>query len=323
MPTITRANGYPSFKAHGLISEKFSALLDKNLYARTYLPKVTSSKYIGQIKAKGDKITIAREPKIETENYVAGKPYDIHTSLEQPFTMTVNRGLRWRQYYDENDTMRTHITGLDAATINAAANAIAKDMENEFIGEFPSFVPGYNRAAEATGTGAGKISGKYTLGSATKPVSLTFSNVIEYLMQFTSVLDETDVSNESGQRSILIPTIVGHYLRSSEKLLDASKIGGASSLKTQQLTTLPGIGTIYVSNLLPKLDNGAFPVICMTKEAVNFVVAAQKTRIINDLDLYDGTLLRGYAIYDWGVAREEGLALGYVTPSQSAISLVA
>lgn len=318
MPTITRAQGYPSFKSHGLIEEKYSELLDKNLYARTYLPRVTSSKYIGQIKRKGDKITIAREPKIETEPYVAGKPYDIETTLESPFTMTVNRGLRWKQYYDEQDETRTHVNGLNTATINAAANAIAKDIETEFLGEFPDMVPTGNK-----GNDAGVISGKYKLGTAASPIALSFANVIEYLMQFTAVLDETDVSNESGQRSILIPTIVGHYLKSSEKLLDASKIGGASSLKTQQLTTLPGIGTIYVSNLLPKLDNGAFPIVCMTKEAINFVIAARKTRIINDLDMYDGTLLRGYAIYDWGVARKEGLALGYATPSQTAIASVA
>lgn len=315
MATITRAQGYPSFKTAGLIEEKFSALLDKNLYARTYLPRVTSSKYIGQIKNKGDKITIAREPKIETEPYVAGAPYEIQTSLEAPFTMTVNRGLRWKQYYDENDAMRTHVSGLNAATINAAANAIAKDIETEFLGEFADMVPSGNK-----GNTAGVISGKYKLGTAATPVGLTFANVIEYLMQFTSVLDETNVSNESGQRSILIPTVVGHYLRSSDQLLDASKIGGQSSLKTQLLTTLPGIGTIYTSNLLQKLDNGAFPIVCMTKEAVNFVIAAQKTRIISDLDMYDGTLLRGYAIYDWGVARPEGLALGYATPSQTPIA---
>jgi len=323
MPTIQRAQGYPSFKDKGLIETKFSPLLDKNLYARTYLARCTSSKYIGQIKKKGDKIVIAREPLIQTEDYVAGKPYDIKTTLEAPFEMVVNRGKRWSQYYDENDLSRSHVPGLNAATLNAAANALSRDIETEAIPELISYAPVYNRAAEATGKGAGKISGKYVLGSATNPVALTFANIVEYLMQFPAVLDETDVSNESGQRSILLPTIVAHYLRSSEKLLDASKIGGPSSLKTQFLTALPGIGNIYISNLLPKGSNGAFPILCMTKEAVNFVIATQKTRVIENMERYDGVLLRGYAIYDWGLARPEGIAVGYVTPSQTDIAIVA
>ena len=323
MPAIQRAQGYPSFKDKGLIETKFSPLLDKNLYARTYLARCTSSKYIGQIKKKGDKIVIAREPLIQTEPLVKGQPYDIKTTLEEPFEMVVNRGRRWSQYYDEDDLARSHVPGLNAATLNAAANALARDIELEAIPELISYAPEYNRAAEATGLGAGKVSGKYTLGSATKPVALTISNIVQYLMQFTSVLDETDVQNESGQRSILIPAIVAHYLKSSEKLLDASKIGGASSLKTQYLTSLAGIGNIYISNLLPKGSNGSFPILCMTKEAVNFVIATQKTRVIENMERYDGVLLRGKAIYDWGLARPEGIAVGYVTPSESSISLVA
>ena len=35
------------------------------------------------------------------------------------------------------------------------------------------------------------------------------------------------------------------------------------------------------------------------------------------------TLLRGYAIYDWGVARPEGLALGYAKPDETAIATAA
>ena len=318
MPTITRAQGYPSFKQHGFIKDVYSPLIDKNFYARCYLARTTSSKYIGQIKRKGDKVVITREPKITTEDYVAGKPYDITTNLEEPFEMHVNRGKRWKQYYDENDANRTHVVGLNSATINAATEAVARDIEVEYFNEFPSYVPSYN-----TGNAAGIKSGAYQLGSLDHPVLLDDENVLDYVMQFLHVLNETNVTNESGVISILVPDIVAYYIRVAEGIRDASKIGGKSSLKTRYLQPLDGLGDVYVSNLLPKMDNGAYPIICNVKEAMNFVMAARKTRVITDLDLYDGTLLRGYAIYDWGVAREEGLAIGYIKPNKQALSTVA
>lgn len=314
MPSITRAQGYPSFKQHGFIKDVYSPLIDKNLYARTYLPRTTSSKYIGQIKRKGDKVIITRQPKITTEPYVAGKPYDITTNLEDPIEMYVNRGRRWKQYYDENDANRTHVVGLNAATIDAAAEAIARDVEVEYFGEFPSFVPKCN-----TGNSAGCTSGSYQLGSLDHPILLDPQNVLDYVMQFLHVLNETNVTNESGVVSILVPDIVAYYIRCAQGVRDAHRIGGKSSLKTRYLQPLDGLGDVYVSNLLPKLDNGAFPIICNVKEAMNAVIAARKTCVKDDLDLYDGTLLRGYAIYDWGVAREEGLAIGYIKPNKSPL----
>ena len=318
MAEITRANGVPAFKDAGLIGEVWSKLIQANLKKRVYLSRTTSTKYIGEIKYKGAKVTVPRVPEIEVEDLEHLKPYGVSTKLNDSFEMTVNRGCRWKQVYSEYDQARSHIEDLDSKTITEAANKINEHVEREFISEYASLVPSINK-----GNTAGCISGKYVLGTATNPVTATFSNIIEYLMQFSAVLDETDVDNESGQRSILIPTILGHYLKSSEKLLDASKIGGPSSLKTQYLTSLPGIGQIYISNLLPKLDNGAFPILCYTKEAINFIMAVQKTRIIAQMEQYDATMLRGYAIYDWGVARKEGLALGYATPSQASISTAA
>ena len=319
MAAITYANGVPSFKNAGLIGEVWSKLIQTNLNKRVYLMRTTSTKYIGEIKRKGAKITIPRVPEIDIENLTHLKPYEVKEKLNDSFEMTVNRGCRWKQVYSEYDQARSQIEDLDSKTITEAANKINEHVEREFISEYANLVT----VAGNKGNSAGVISGGYTLGTAANPVTATFSNIVEYLMQFSAVLDETDVANESSQRSILIPTIMGHYLKSSEKLIDASKIGGASSLKTQYLTNLPGIGQIYISNLLPRLDNGAFPILCYTREAINFVMAVQKTRIIKEMELYDASMLRGYAIYDWGVARPEGLALGYAKPSQAAISTAA
>lgn len=319
MSQITYATGVPSFKGAGLIADVWSKLIQMGLYKRTYLGRTTSTTYIGEIKYKGAKITIPRVPEVDIEGLVHLKPYEVKEKLADSFEMTVNRGLRWSQAYSEYDQARSNIADLDSKTLMGVQNRIDEKVNAEFISEFPDLVT----VAGNKGNSAGVISGGYTLGTAANPVEATFSNIVEYLMQFSAVLDETDVNNESGQRSILIPTIMGHYLKSSEKLIDASKIGGTSSLKTQYLTNLPGIGQIYTSNQLPKLDNGAFPILCYTKEAINYVMAVRKTRVIKEMELYDATLLRGYAIYDWGVARPEGLALGYAKPSQTAIATAA
>ena len=82
-----------------------------------------------------------------------------------------------------------------------------------------------------------------------------------------------------------------------------------------------GIGNIYISNLLEPNELGAFPVIYLAKEAVSYAIAAQRTKTKEDPALLDGTLLHGWALYDWGVTREEGISIGWIKPNETALTV--
>lgn len=316
MTPIGRAQGYPSFKEAGMTLEKFSSILLRNLQYRTCWSHVTNSAFIKELVNLGDSITVARQPTIQVEPYVKGTPLKIKTRLGQPFKLTMDRASRWGQFYDELDLRRTHVKALTSSTITAAADAVEEQIEREAFDWIGDKAPACN-----VGNTAGLRSHSYQLGTADHPVLVTRANIAQYLMQFSPVLDETNLKNESGTRSVIMPTIAAYYLRSSEKLLDASQIGGVSSLKTQQLGSLMGIGNIYISNLLEPNELGAFPVIYLAKEAVSYALAAQRTKTKEDPALLDGTLLHGWALYDWGVTREEGISIGWIKPNETALTV--
>lgn len=316
MGPIGRAQGYPSFKEAGMTMEKFSSLLLQNLKYRTCWSHVTNSAFIKELVNLGDSVTIPRQPTIHVEPYVKGKPLTIRTNLGKPIKMTMNRASRWGQFYDELDQRRTQAKALTSSTVTAAANAVDEQVDREAFDWIMDKPPSCN-----LGNSAGLRSKGYQLGTADHPVLVKRSNIAQYLMQFSSVIDETNLQNESGVRSAIMPAILAYYLRSSDKLMDASQIGGKSSLKTRLLGGLDGIGNIYVSNLLEPNEIGAFPVIYLAKEGVSYAMAAQRTKTKEDPALLDGTLLHGWALYDWDVLREEGISIGWIKPNEDQLTV--
>ncbi|MBR6022509.1 MAG: hypothetical protein IK066_08845 [Kiritimatiellae bacterium] len=305
MPEIQVAQGYPNDKLAGYIKTHYSPRLLEAIHQRTYLGQMTTNSFYDGIIEMGDTVTIARSPKVHTEPYVEGGDYTFESSAEKPINLTINRGRQWSKFLDDKTLKRTHIKTLISDILNTATLQIAEDQETEYFGEFGTFVPTCNM-----GTSAGIKSHAYNLGTLDHPVIVDKTNVLDWLQQFTSVINETGVKNASNNRCVVIPEVVSYLLNISPNLRNASEIGGKSSLRTQYLTELPAIGRIYSSNLLGRLPNGAFPVICQTREAMAYATVAKDSKVVEPSNKH-GKFARGYVIYDWDPVREEGLAIGY------------
>ena len=301
------AQGFNGLKDTGAIMDVFASTVKETLYAKTFLPKITESGYLGQIKNKGQTVTIATVPRVKTFKYSRGMTLPINCESEPALELKVDRALAWTQFWDRLDQHQTHLKMLQPDTIAGAASQIAEDTEKEFLAEVATFPHAKN-----VGTTAGVQSGAYNLGSLATPVGVKADPIIPYLTQFFSVMAEHNISETDGPKSVLIPEMFRWYLVNSDQLSDASKIGETSTLKTNKVTSIGGID-IYTSTLLtPTVVGGhnVFPIFACAKKAMNFVVALNEVKTVEPSTML-GTLAKGVILYDWGNVRSEGVALGY------------
>lgn len=311
-----RVPGYPDFALNGFFVEKFSKQLLKTYWATTYLPKITTSGYLSEIADIGDKVTVQREPDVHITPYVKGGKYEVESSLPEPFSLMITRGGRWTKGWEDRDLRRSNIPSLLAKTAVAARNKIATTIEQEFFMDYcdttnglGKHIPAYNQGANA-----GKISGKYNLGTIASPFQLTVANSVPYFMRFSRIIGETNVPNESQKRSVIIPSVVAYILAQNEHLLDADKRGSSqTSLTTEKLLDLRNVGTIYESNLLPVFgdDQDIYPVIAFTKEALNYAMTCKETQM-EKVPMTDIQTVHGRFIYDWAAVRGDAMCIGFV-----------
>ena len=312
--TASRAAGYPDMKASGYIMDVFAEAVRAQLYAKTCLPQISESGYLGKIKDKGQTITIATAPRISSGPYDRGMVTPIESKAEDALVLKVDRARYWNQFWDRLDIHQTHLKMLQPETAKGAASQLSADIEAEFFAEAPTFAHAKN-----TGANAGIKSGIYSLGTAAAPVQVTKKNVMAYIGQFFSVMAEHNISDGDGGKSVVIPEWMRWYLVNTTELKDASQSGEKSSLRTNRVGNLWGI-EVYTSTLLTPVDgaNPAWPIFACTKKSLNFVIALNEVKVVEPYNMH-GSLTKGIVLYDWGNVRSEGIAAGYAYAGDSTI----
>ena len=168
------AQGFNGLKNTGAIMDVFATTVKESLYAKTFLPQITESGYLGQIKNKGQTVTIATVPRVKTFAYSRGMTLPINCESEPALELKVDRAMAWTQFWDRLDQHQTHLKMLQPETIAGAASQIAEDMEKEFLSEVATFAHAKN-----VGTAAGIQSGAYNLGTAAAPVGVKADRILD------------------------------------------------------------------------------------------------------------------------------------------------
>jgi len=300
----------------GLSPVQFSSVMMKRFYATTILPRTTTA---GDFKSLvgghlGTSIVVPRTPEIRIRKLKVGQPRPLETSKAKPLVLEIKYGTEWGHFEPDVDRYFTNVRDFTQQISKGAVAKNAAAIERHCFGLFPDFVPSYN-----CGNNAGKVGGGYTLGTVASPAVITKSNVEDYLAQFLSVIEETDVGMESGQFTVVIPPKMAYMLRTSDQNKDASKRGERSSLKTRQIPTILDYD-VYSSTLLAHATgySDVWPIYAYTKEALAFAMAVNKVNT-KEPDRVDGIEVYGQSIYGFDCEREDGVALGYVKFSDTAI----
>lgn len=171
--------------------------------------------------------------------------------------------------------------------------------------------------ASNKGASAGAIEGSYNLGTAGAPLSLTETNVIDFLTKCGGCLDQNEVPDDG--RWIALPSAVTQLIKSSE-LKNASVTGDPRSpLRTGYIGDIDRFQVLRTNRLSRVLDATsvmATNVVFGHKSAVTF---ATQLDHVDDVTLHNtfGRVYRSLTVYGYKTVRDQGLGTGYITVPNS------
>ncbi len=288
-----RAPGYTDISSNStgrFIPQIWTGKLVEKFYDATVFGEIANTDYEGEIKNQGDTVHIRTTPTLTIRDYQIGGSLNYENPTNPAVELQIDKGKYFAFQVDDIDEYQADIDIMDDwAGDGGEQMKIAVDTE------ILAYVPTGVSASNA-GAAAGVKSGSYNLGVATAWVSLTKANILDYLVDLGSVLDEQNVP-ESG-RWIVLPAWACGMIKKSD-LKDASLAGDSQSIVRNGRVGMIDRFMIYMSNNLDITVDGATNVtniIAGHKVGLTFAAQMTKMETLPNPNSF-GKLVRGLNVY--------------------------
>ena len=286
------------------IPEVWSSKLIVNFYDATVLTAISNTDYEGEIKSHGDKVQIRTTPELTIRSYQKGMNLQVERPDKPKITLNIDQGEYFAAVEDDVDKVQSDINLLDAWSKDASEKMKIKIDQNVLTGILPDV------SASNMGATAGRISQNINLGATGSPVQVTKTNVLDYLVDIGTVLDEANAP-ESGRWAV-IPAWMAGLIKKSD-LKDASLTGDSQSvLRNGRLGMIDRL-TLYTSHNLNKVTDGsyqAFSVLAGHKMGLTFASQMTNMESIRAESTF-GSIIRGLQVYGYKVVKPEALVKLY------------
>lgn len=287
-----------------LIPEIWSTKLLLKWYDASIIPQVTNTEYEGEIKDQGDKVIIRTVPDLTIRDYAKGQDLVYEQPESENIELLVDQGHYWAFRCDDVDKAQFDIEWMSKWSDDAGEQMKIKIDTNVLTYMYP-LVASANKGATA-----GRKSAAFNLGASGSPVAITKTNILDYIAALGTVLDENNVP-ETG-RWLVLPPLFSWMIKTSD-LKDASLSGDGTSILRNGRVGMIDRFTVYTSNLVPTVTDGAdtvHQIMAGVKYATTFATQVTKTENLRAQTTF-GDLVRGLMVYGRKVIKPEGLALLY------------
>lgn len=274
-------------------------------YNASVLTVITNTDYEGMIKKHGDTVYIRSVPDMTIRNYQKGQTLVNEQPESTAVTLLIDKGKYWSFVTDSLDKVQTDIKSFINDWTDDAAEQLREEIDTDVLGNIYS-----DASSDNQGATAGVISGAFNLGTAGTPASVDKTNVLDYIVDAGTVLDEQNVS-ESGRFLIIPPWMAGLIKKSDLK--DASLSGDATSIMRNGLLGMIDRFTLYNSNLLAGSSSAQY-CIFGHKDATTFATQMTENKVQDNPNGF-GMLHRGLQVYGYKVVKPE--ALGVLVANKS------
>jgi hypothetical protein len=301
---VPASAGTPQYSGN-FIPEIWSGQLLVKYYTASIFPGFANTKYEGEIKNQGDIVNIRTRADININDYVKGMELVIQHPDNPMITFPIRKAKYFNFICDDIDKHQADINLMEDWSQDAGEQMkIVIDAQG--LGDI--YADGH---ADNVGTTAGAISGGYNMGVSGSPVAITKENVLDFMMDMNSCLDEKNVP-ESG-RSYALPTWMNNMLKKSD-LKDVSMTGDSkSSVRHGRVGSIDGLDVLK-SNQIKKVTDGSYTCyypMCVHNDAITFAAQMREMDSLKSEKTF-GRLVRGLNVYDYKTIKSEGLVVGYV-----------
>ena len=295
--------GRPNYSGN-FIPEIWSGKLIENFYDATVLAAISNTNYEGEIRRMGDTVNIRTTPEITIKTYVKGQTLSVENPDKPKIQLVIDKGEYFACIEDDVDKVQADINMMDTWSKDASERMKIK-IDQRVLTDILPGISSLNKGANA-----GRISGNINLGTTGSPVAVTKTNVLEYIVDVGTVLDEANAPE--GDRFIVIPAKMAGLIKKSD-LKDASLTGDSVSVLRNGRLGMIDRFTVYMSHNLNNAS-GKFSIIAGHK--MGFTFASQMTEMESiRAESTFGNIIRGLQVYGYQVVKPEALAQGIVTLS--------
>ena len=297
------AAGSPNYSGN-FIPEIWSGKLVVNFYDATVLSAISNTDYEGEIRNQGDTVNIRTTPAIEIFEYKKGQTLKTTRPESPKIQLVIDKGEYFSCIEDDVDKIQSDIALMDQWSKDASERmkiCVDKRVLGDIVGDI---------AATNRGDKAGRISQNINLGTSGAAVALTKDNVLDYIVDMGTVLDEANAPEDG--RYMVIPAKLAGMIKKSD-LRDASLAGDSTSILRNGRMGMIDRFTLYMSHNLP-VTAGKYSIIAGHKMGLTFASQMKNMESLRS-DSTFGTIVRGLQVYGYKVVKPEALALGVVTLS--------
>lgn len=314
MATMEYANGAPNYSnrdagsnaaSSRFIPEIWSTKLLTKFYETTVLSAISNTDYEGEIKSHGDKVLIRTVPDITINDYDRNQDLVYEFPESPSVELRIDQGKYFAFTADDVDAYQSDIALLDKWSTDASEQ-MKIAVDRDVLGSIYADVD-----ADNTGANAGKLSQGINLGAPAAPVGLTKDNIIDYIVDLGTVLDEQDVPETD--RWLILPSWANGMVKKSD-LKDASLAGDNTSIVRNGRIGMIDRFTVYRSNLLAASSEtvgsatvNASHILAGHKSGLTFASQMTNMETLRNPKKF-GDLVRGLNIYGFEVVNGKSLA---------------
>lgn len=296
------AGGHPQLSGITIPNAIWSGKLLVKFYEATVLGEIANTEYEGDIASQGDKVIIRTTPTITIRDYSKGGTLQTERPTPETVELTIDKGKYWQLVADDVDKFQSDYNYIDDWTRDASEQ-LKITIDTQVLGTIYA-----DADASNSGATAGKISASYNLGTAGVPFVMDKTNVLDYIVNLGSVLDEQNVPESD--RWLVLPVWACGMIKQSD-LKDASLSGDATSILRNGRLGMIDRFMIYRSNLLD-VSGANTNIIAGHKSGLTFASQMLNSETLRAESTF-GTLVRGLQVYGYKVIKPESIAHGVVT----------
>lgn len=303
MAGVARASGLPDYGPAGTVNfipEVYSQRMVEKFYKTTVFGEIATTDYEGDIAGFGAQVKIRTVPDVTVSEYVVGAGLSNQYPTNNSVTLVIDQA---KSFAVALSTVDAAQSDLDMADIFANDGSIQLRIaaDAEMLETIPADV-----SVDNSGTTAGRDSNSIDLGDSTNPVSITKTNVVDFIVDCGTVLDEQDVSEED--RWMVVPPWFSGLIKQSD-LKIASLAGDSTSIVRNGKLGMIDRFTLFQSrNLLRQTTPGPATYLMFGHSAgLTFASQIIECRMIDNPNDF-GYLIQGLMVFGFEVI--EGRYLG-------------
>ena len=306
----TRASGYPDASSTGTskaIPQIFSGQMVEKFYEASICFEIAMTDAEGEIANQGDLVWFRKIPDVSVSPHEVG---DVFTATDYPFyvatavSLGLDKATKFLGRLDSVDEAQTDLQYLSLL----AQDGVMKLLEDADQTALAGWV--LDASANNSGDTAGVVSNDIDLGTALAPLELTAANILDFIVDINTVLDEQKVpSQDAMDRFLTLPPRLCALIKKSD-LRDASLAGDDTSILRAGAVGVIDRTMIYSTNNVNR--NAGPPAYwdCLFGHRAGLVFANQMNKVETSPTPWGmGNLIKGLHLY--GFKGIEGKYIGH------------